>query len=143
MILAFGGSLRKNSSTAALVRAAAATCPRLAIASIDSLPLFNQDLEGVLPPPVAHLRQQALSSSAFLFSTPEYNGFTSGALKNALDWLSRPSVEGASPLKGKPYAVVSAGGGGGGIRGANNISAMCDMFKVSRVGAPGGIAVKL
>jgi chromate reductase len=48
-------------------------------------------------------------ADALFFSTPSYNGEMPGALKNALDWLSRPG--GASPLKDKPAAVASASPG--------------------------------
>ena len=44
-----------------------------------------------------------------LFSTPEYNHSIPGALKNALDWISRPLAQ--SPLRGKPVAVVGASTG--------------------------------
>lgn len=97
-----------------------------------------------LPPPVATLRQAAFSASGFFFATPEYNGFTSAALKNAIDWLSRAGAEGASPLKGKPFAVVSAGGGGGGMRAQRNICAIAADFKMPQVGGEAPpIAVRL
>ncbi len=85
MILALSGSLRRQSANTALTRAAAAAAggaitlaPRL-----DSLPFFCEDVERAgLPPTVAALRAQAFQASAFFFATPEYNGNTSGALKN-------------------------------------------------------------
>jgi NAD(P)H-dependent FMN reductase len=61
----------------------------------------------------------------------------------AIDWLSRSGPEGASPLRGKPFAVVSAGGGSGGAGGAASVAAICERFKMQRVGAAGGVAVRL
>ena len=89
------------------------------------------------------MRKQAFAASGFFFATPEYNGFTSAALKNAIDWLSRDGPEGVSPLKGKPMAIVSAGGGGGGIRAQRNLAAIGTDFKMPLIGEVGGIAVKL
>ena len=43
---------------------------------------------------------------AVLFVTPEYNRSIPGALKNAIDWASRPAL--ASPLAGKPVAIMGA-----------------------------------
>ncbi len=48
-------------------------------------------------------------ADALIVSTPSYNGEMSGALKNALDWLSRPG--GASPLTGRVVALLSASPG--------------------------------
>ena len=50
------------------------------------------------------LRRAAAEADAALVVTPEYNGSIPGALKNAIDWLSRPFGNGA--LKGKPLAVI-------------------------------------
>ena len=107
-ILAFGGSLRALSSNAALARFAASASPAVTLAAkLDNLPFFDQDIEDkALPASVVELRRQAFAASGFFFATPEYNGFTSAVLKNAIDWLSRAGPEGASPLKGKPFAIV-------------------------------------
>ena len=144
-ILAFSGSLRALSSNAALARFAA-SCSSAVILSpkLDTLPFYDGDVEDSgLPPAVAALRAQAFSASAFLFATPEYNGFTSAALKNAIDWLSRSGVEGVHPFKGKPFAVVSAGGGGGGARAQREIIAIGTDFKMPHIGAAAPICVKL
>ena len=87
-------------------------------ATPDAIPRrLNAEMTAILTEAemVEALRKQAFAASGFFFATPEYNGFTSAALKNAIDWLSRAGPEGVSPLKGKPMAIVSAGGGGGGI----------------------------
>jgi chromate reductase len=41
-----------------------------------------------------------------LISTPEFNHSVPGALKNALDWASRPYATNA--FRGKPVAVIGA-----------------------------------
>ncbi|HVM69634.1 MAG TPA: NAD(P)H-dependent oxidoreductase, partial [Gaiellaceae bacterium] len=52
----------------------------------------------------------ALSEAdAVLVATPEYNHSIPGALKNALDWISRPLA--SSPVRNKPAAVISASTG--------------------------------
>ena len=47
-------------------------------------------------------------ADALLIATPEYNSSISGALKNALDWASRPPQQ---PLNGKPVAIMGASTG--------------------------------
>lgn len=58
---------------------------------------------------VRRLRDAVAAADALLFVTPEYNGTIPGALKNAIDWASRPA--GAGALKGKPAAVIGASAG--------------------------------
>ena len=61
------------------------------------------------------LRERSYNT-ALLLATPEYNRGTSGVLKNAIDWLSRPAL--ASVLRWKPVAIVGASSGRGGTRRA-------------------------
>ena len=145
-ILALSGSLRRLSSNSALARAAAASSPLVALAPrLDALPFFDADREVPLPPPVAALRAAAFAARGFFFATPEYNGATSAVLKNAIDWLSRAGPEGVSPLKGKPFVVVSAGGGGGGMRGQANVHAVAAASGMAPVASSSGppLAIKL
>jgi chromate reductase len=111
-ILALCGSLRKGSYNRSLLRALEETPPPGCVieeASVAELPLFNQDLESALPPPVQKLKHLVKASDAVLFCSPEYNYSIPGPLKNAIDWASRPY--GDNSWKGKPAAVLSASPG--------------------------------
>jgi len=56
-----------------------------------------------------------------LFVTPEYNYSIPGALKNAIDWLSRPGFQ--SVLRDKPAGTMSASTGAvGGARGQTQLA---------------------
>jgi chromate reductase, NAD(P)H dehydrogenase (quinone) len=70
-----------------------------------NLPLFNEELEAEFPPTAEKLRQQILASDLIVIATPEYNRGTSGALKNAIDWASRPW--GQNTWQGKSVLVAS------------------------------------
>jgi chromate reductase, NAD(P)H dehydrogenase (quinone) len=109
-ILAISGSLRTASLNTALVRTARDLAPAgVEIELFDglgSIPAFNEDREAVLPEPVQELNRRIREADAILVSTPEYNGGMPGALKNAIDWASRP--HGAGSLVAKPAAVVGA-----------------------------------
>lgn len=119
-ILALTGSLRKLSANSALLRFAQAAAPALGaellLADV-ALPLFDADVEAAgLPEPVRALRALAASCGAVILATPEYNYSMSPVTSNAIAWLSRAGAEGKSPIAGKPAALVSAGGGAGGLR---------------------------
>jgi chromate reductase len=113
-VLGLSGSLRRDSHNRALLRAAAAALPpgaelvewdRLA-----ELPAYDEDLDAApAPEPVRALREAIAGADAVLIATPEYNGSLPGALKNALDWASRPHA--TNPLRGKPAAAVGASTG--------------------------------
>ena len=57
---------------------------------IGNLPLYSQDYDANYPPEATALKNAIRQSDAVLFVTPEYNRSIPGALKNAIDWASRP-----------------------------------------------------
>src|SRR5690606_7440480 len=76
---------------------------------------FNEDVEAEGDPePVRVLKQAIAEADALLIATPEYNYSTTGVLKNAIDWASRPTNGAPSPLAGKPTALMGASPGMGG-----------------------------
>src|ERR1051326_7332731 len=94
-VLAFAGSLRRNSYNRGLIRAALQVAPEgMAIETFDlaPIPLYNSDVEEKgLPPPVAEFKEKIRAADALLIATPEYNYSVPGLLKNAIDWASRPA----------------------------------------------------
>ena len=112
-ILGIAGSLRRGSHNRRLLRAAGAQLPPgadlLEWDGLATLPAFDEDLEQTPPPVVRSFLRAVESADALLIATPEYNASLPGALKNALDWVSRPLD--ATPLRRKPAAVVGASTG--------------------------------
>ncbi|MBS1846008.1 MAG: NAD(P)H-dependent oxidoreductase [Actinobacteria bacterium] len=112
-VLGISGSLRRDSYNSALLRAAAERLPGgVEFVSFDRLaeiPAYDGDLEEGPTPAVADLRAAMREADAVLIATPEYNSSIPGALKNALDWASRPAGE--SALMGTPAAVIGASTG--------------------------------
>ena len=111
-ILGLCGSLREKSTNKGLLRAATSLAPdgiEIETFDIGILPLFNQDFENTLPKEVTDFKKKIEEADAILFVTPEYNRSTSGALKNAIDWGSRPS--GKSSWSEKPAAIMGASDG--------------------------------
>jgi chromate reductase, NAD(P)H dehydrogenase (quinone) len=113
-ILGISGSLRRDSHNTSLLRAAAMSLPpglELELYhGLGDLPHYNADLDGrPALESVARLREAIAGADGLLIATPEFNGSIPGALKNALDWASRPFPDNA--LRGKPVAVVGASTG--------------------------------
>jgi NAD(P)H-dependent FMN reductase len=93
-VLAISGSLRRESSNMALLRAAAGVAPAgmelVFYEGLASLPHFNPDLDGetdVPSEPVRGWRAAARAADGVAISSPEYAHGLPGSLKNALDWL--------------------------------------------------------
>ena len=113
-ILGISGSLRRDSHNTSLLRAAAVSLPcgvELELFDgLGDLPHYNADIdEDVAPEAVVHLREAIAGADGVLIATAEFNGSIPGALKNALDWASRPFPDNA--LRGMPVAVVGASTG--------------------------------
>ncbi len=113
-ILAISGSLRDASNSTALLRALREEAPEgveiVLWDGLKSMPPYDQD-DDVVPAPaaVAAFRELVSRSDAVFFATPEYNSSVPGALKNALDWGSRPLA--TNPFRNKPVAVISSSAG--------------------------------
>ena len=134
-VLGISGSLRRDSHNMALLRHAGdlMTAHGAEFAIYDGLrevPLYDEDLDAeIAPAAVTELRAAVREADAVFFATPEYNSSIPGGLKNAIDWLSRPSLT-ESALRDKPVAVVGASTG---VFGA--VWAQADLRKV--LGATG------
>jgi chromate reductase, NAD(P)H dehydrogenase (quinone) len=115
-ILGIAGSLREGSYNRSLLRAARELLPQgveLVDFDLRSLPLYDGDVEAAGDPEaVVALKEAIRDADALLIATPEYNRGVPGVLKNAIDWASRPAL--ASPLAGKPVAIIGASTGRGG-----------------------------
>ncbi len=139
--LGIAGSLRERSYNRALLRAARELAPDdLQIEVLDNetlkrIPLYNEDVRAQGDPEAVRALKQAIrQADALVVATPEYNHSIAGVLKNALDWASRPP--GASPLDGKPVAIMGASQGSfGTVRAQMHLRQVCvytNMLPVNR-----------
>ena len=126
-ILAFAGSLREHSYSKRIVKTAmrGAENAGAEVTYVDlrsfPMPIYNEDDHKQNGFDANALKLQKLfgESDGFLIASPEYNGSLTGALKNAIDWVSRPSDEYKSVevFKGKWAAIMTESPGAfGGIR---------------------------
>jgi NAD(P)H-dependent FMN reductase len=126
-ILAFSGSIRRDSWNRKLIHVAA-DATRAAggdVTLIDladyPLPLYNSDLEDHdgLPDNAQRLKALFKAHDAFLIASPEYNSSMPPLVKNTLDWVSREwqGESGLAPYRNKIAAIMGASPGTfGGMR---------------------------
>lgn len=108
----FVGSLAKESINRKLAKALVQLAPdRLQFEEIPfgNLPLYSYDYDADYPKVARDFKAAIASVDAVLFVTPEYNRSIPGALKNAIDWASRPYGENA--FTRKPSAIIGASPG--------------------------------
>jgi chromate reductase len=119
-ILAFAGSLRKDSLNRKVIKLAEDLLPEghsYEIFDLIDIPLFNVDVEKQgMPEAVAAFRTTIANADALLIACPEYNSSVTGVLKNAIDWASRMENKQPHPLIKKPVAVIGVGERGGTAR---------------------------
>ena len=113
-VLAISGSLRIDSNSTALLRALREEAPEgvevVLWDGLKAIPPYDEDDDGAdAPATVASFRKLVHGVDAVFIATPEYNSSIPGALKNALDWASRPLATNA--FRNKPVAVVSSSAG--------------------------------
>jgi len=111
-LLGISGSLRRGSYNTALLHACRELLPAgctLEFATIDAVPLYNEDVRAAgFPPAVQHLRELIATADGVIIATSEYNYSVPGVLKNAIDWASRPPEQ---PFEQKPVAIMGASPG--------------------------------
>lgn len=108
----FVGSLSSTSINRVLSKALIRVAPDDLVFTeipIGNLPLYSQDYDADYPPEATALKDAIAASDAVLFVTPEYNRSIPGALKNAIDWASRPW--GHNSFDHIPAAVIGASAG--------------------------------
>jgi chromate reductase len=140
-ILAFAGSLRRDSFNKKLVRVAAdaarAAGAEVTLLDLSDLPMpvYDGDLEQAegVPANARRFKELMLAHQGLLISSPEYNSSISAALKNAIDWASRPE-KGEAPLacfEGKVAALLAASPGAlGGLRGLVTLRSILSNIRV-------------
>lgn len=108
----FVGSLSRESINRQLSRALVRLAPPELVLEeipIGNLPLYNRDLDADFPAVAREFKAAIALTDAVLFITPEYNRSMPGALKNAIDWASRPW--GDNSFTRKASAVIGASPG--------------------------------
>ena len=106
------GSLARESINRKLATALTRVAPEhltFAEIPIKELPLYSYDYDADYPPVARAFKDAIAAVDAVLFVTPEYNRSIPGALKNAIDWASRPY--GQNSFTRKPSAVIGASPG--------------------------------
>ena len=106
------GSLAKGSLNRKLSQALVHLAPpELSMREISfaDLPLYSYDYDRDYPPVARAFKDAIAKADAVLFVTPEYNRSIPGALKNAIDWASRPY--GQNAFTRKPSAVIGTSPG--------------------------------
>ncbi|KAJ8603308.1 hypothetical protein CTAYLR_009018 [Chrysophaeum taylorii] len=124
------GSARSGSFNTTLAKAAGkmaeakgATTMLINLGFDYALPLYSQDLEVDFPAAAVELKAKLASCDAWIIAGPEYNGFATPLLVNAITWSSRgdPPGEMYATFKGKTAAVIATSPGGlGGMRALNS-----------------------
>jgi len=105
----FVGSLSSTSINRILSKALIRVAPEdleFTEIPIGDLPLYSPDFDNDYPPEAQDLKASIAAVDAVLFVTPEYNRSIPGALKNAIDWASRPW--GQNSFDHIPAAVIGA-----------------------------------
>ncbi len=132
------GSLRResiNRKFAESVGKLAAGRLEFRFVEIGDLPLYNDDLWTSPPESVLRMKREVEAADAVLFVTPEYNRYFSPAIKNAIDWGTRPWGE--NSWAGKPSAVIGATSGATGTSAAqNSLKALLTVVETILMGQP-------
>ena len=106
------GSLSSQSINRLLSKALIRVAPEglhMTEIAFGDLPLYNRDYDADYPPVARAFKRSIAAVDAVLFITPEYNRSIPGALKNAIDWASRPKGQNAFARKASAVIGTSTG----------------------------------
>ena len=106
------GSLAKASINRKLAKALVRLSPgdlEFVEIPIRDLPLYSYDYDAAFPEVAKAFKKAIEPCNGVLFVTPEYNRGLPGALKNAIDWASRP--HGKNSFARRPSAVIGTSPG--------------------------------
>jgi len=113
-IVALSGSQRPGSLNTRLLAGVGALVPPSAsyrvLSGLERLPFYDPAMEEAPPAVAVALREAVGAADAVLIASPELNHSFSALIKNAIEWLSRPTVELAA-LTDKPVALLGAAPG--------------------------------
>jgi len=113
-VLVICGSLRKGSYNAALARALPELGPPgmtfVPAPAYETMPMYNFDIQEAsgFPPAAEDFAAAIRAADGVVIVSPEYNWTIPGALKNAMDWVSRMKEQ---PFVEKPVAIQSCSTG--------------------------------
>lgn len=149
-ILAIAGSLREKSLNRKILKVAAEGAAEAGaeVVLIDlndfPMPLYNEDWfeKYGFDERAREFQRIVREADGFLVASPEYNGSITAALKNAIDWASRPSGEfPRSEIFQKKFAAImtAAPGSFGGVRTLSHLRAI--LTSVGTFVLPAEIAV--
>jgi len=132
------GSLRRESINRKLAEALeklTAASFTFRFVEIGDLPLYNEDLWAQPPESVLAAKREIEASDAVLFVTPEYNRSFTPAIKNVIDWGTRPW--GKNSWTGKPAALIGASPGAiGSAVGQNALKGLLPVIGLILMGQP-------
>ena len=144
------GSLRKESFNRSIANTLDELAPEHVqvslLGSVEDIPHYSADAQTIgFPSHVAQMAEAITGADAVIIVTPEYNFSVPGALKNALDWLSRVTPQ---PLRRKPVAIQTASPGMlGGVRAQFHLRQILVSMDARVLNRPeviiGGIADKI
>ena len=123
------GSLSKDSYNRKIADYLAAHAPadiELHQIQLDSLPVYDRDLDALKPQPERYtaLRRAIAQADGVIFVTPEHNAAIPAVLKNAVDICTRPA--GQNLWRGKPTGIITAAAAmAGGQRVGDQLRAVC------------------
>ncbi|MBS9374661.1 NADPH-dependent FMN reductase [Rhodococcus sp. B50] len=134
----FVGSLSSTSINRVLAKALLRVAPDnldFVEIPIRNLPLYSPDYDAQYPPEGTALKEAIAGVDAVLFVSPEYNRSIPGALKNAIDWASRPW--GQNSFDHIPAAVIGASIGSIGTAvGQQSLRAVLSFCNARQMTAP-------